>query len=88
MYEQLEPFDGQRTEVYLAQIAMILANAHRGKNTPAIAFKDCLVKFGEHAGADTRAKKDKFFKALSVLGGGSGGKDSNRKPSSPPRSND
>jgi len=82
-YERIEPFDGQRLEAYLAQVSMILANAHRGKNAPAVTFDKCLIKFGESPEQDNSidAKKARFMAAIArtPAGGGKGGKDSNRK---------
>lgn len=83
VYETLEPFDGQRIELYLAQIAMILANANRSKNTPPIPFDKCLFKFGERREqVNTDEKRRKFMAALGGGGDKRGAKDSNREPSS------
>jgi len=82
VYESLEPFDGQRIELYLAQIAHILANAHRGPKSPPIPFDQCLFKFGEQRRElTTEEKRQRFMSALSKEGGGKrGAKDRNRKP--------
>lgn len=83
VYESLEPFDGQRIELYLAQIAHILANAHRGPKTPPIPFDKCLFKFGEQRKElTTEEKRQRFMSALSGGDKKRGAKDRNRKPAS------
>ena len=80
----MEPFDGTRLEAHLAQIAMILANAHRGKNSQPISLTECLLKWDTDRASDHDAARLRLKAALNAaaIGGGKRGANSNRKPAS------
>ena len=85
LYERLEPFDGTRIDANGAQVAMILANAHRGKNAAPVKFEDCVIKY-EGQQTTGGGLKAKFMAAMGAMGrkGGKRGADGDRKLASPP----
>lgn len=64
-YERLEPFGEWRADLRAALIAMVVANAWRGKDQPAFSIDDFMLKFdGEPQREQTVEDQLRMFELL------------------------
>lgn len=70
-YDRLEPFGEWRADVRSALVAMVMANAWRGKDQKAFTVDDFLIKFDAEAKpAQTVEQQMKMFEMLAGAIGG------------------
>jgi hypothetical protein len=47
VFAELEPFDPEREDQLFASVVQVIANVHRGRNTPAYKLEDARLFFGD-----------------------------------------